>query len=486
MWICACQSPQCNTKPRSGWKWSNWFFDFDWLFIKLPFLVFLWSIRIISNVGRSARMRLVPLIFFRSLASCHLPFTPGFLIFRQAFDPIVRVLIIFSPFVFPSDYPILDLQLQWDLLKHSQHGRSWAHRHWQHLFQPAPPIPKRPAAVQAAHLTKSPSLSRQSAPKLQTSELWSAVVRLQHALFFSGQGHRVSKAHHWSQFSNPHGSVDCLSQLRVETVILTLFVRSKCRRLKVLVITLKRQAFRSYFVRRIFFSSFSKILFFVDNVISEMFLYSLRFAKIVNPVLFQTQWLFHSEIRAAALIISVAIRFGQWLPFRLLGHTSEFVDLQIWNGDNVERLRLRHRAPTRYVDINILTLLMNLYRRNRTRTEAVMLTSMPFCRLCLTSWERPGECNSSLARARKGFRGQPETNFDPIFLTIAMNLVMSREGSPSHDAPYLSTTIGTHSSHDGIGMSMYLLYKSLITYRTALKKKEMDEYDDECFRRLTF
>ena len=125
----------------------------------------------------------------------------------------------------------------------------------------------------------------------------------------------------------------------------------------------------------------------------------------------------------------------------------------------MERVRLLHRAPTRYVDIYISILPRNLYRSDWSRRSAGagMLTSMPFCRLCLTSWERPGERNSSLARARKGSRFQPQTGLDPILLRIAVNLVTSRKKDPSHEALYLSVILGTHNSANGIVTGMFVL-----------------------------
>lgn len=75
----------------------------------------------------------------------------------------------------------------------------------------------------------------------------------------------------------------------------------------------------------------------------------IAFCTIVNPIPFRLQRLFHSAISATDFISFVAIQLVQWLHRRLLGHASEFVDLQIRNGDKVERICLHDRAPIRYV-----------------------------------------------------------------------------------------------------------------------------------------
>ena len=91
-----------HSKAEVRMKGPNWFFDFDWVLIKLPFLVVLWSIHIISDIGRSARMRLVPFFFPISYL---LSSTPGFLIYEHALDSIKWVFIFFSSFFFPLWLP---------------------------------------------------------------------------------------------------------------------------------------------------------------------------------------------------------------------------------------------------------------------------------------------------------------------------------------------------------------------------------------------
>lgn len=76
---------------------------------------------------------------------------------------------------------------------------------------------------------------------------------------------------------------------------------------------------------------------------------SLRFAPIVISVWFRPQRLFHPAIQAAHFIPYAAIQLVQWPHCRLLGHAREFVDLQIWNSDTVERVRLLDGAPIGYV-----------------------------------------------------------------------------------------------------------------------------------------